>query len=61
MKEKDFKYIGRVMYYSLYDGRMRTAICQAIEFRTGLGPVFIGESPHGHIVRLTKKEIHRIL
>jgi hypothetical protein len=54
------KYIGRSFEYLSNDGEKRIAVCKKIEFHQGLGkPVFIGISPFGNEVRLTREEIDR--
>jgi hypothetical protein len=54
------KYIGKVFEYFTHDGIKRIAICKKIEFHQRLGkPIFIGISPFGNEVRLTREEIHK--
>ncbi|WP_156422709.1 hypothetical protein [Bacillus sp. FJAT-29937] len=54
------KHIGRVFEYFTHNGSKRIATCKKIEFHQGLGkPIFIGLSPFGNEVRLTKDEIHK--
>lgn len=56
------KHIGRVFEYVTHQGDTRKATCKKLEFHAGLGkPIFIGISPYGHEVKLTKEEIHRFL
>lgn len=53
------KHIGKVFEYFTHDGQRRSATCKRIEFHQGLGkPIFIGISPFGNEVKLTKDEIH---
>lgn len=52
------KYIGKVFEYFTHNNEKRTATCRKIEFHHGLGkPVFIGVSPWGNEVSLTRDEI----
>jgi hypothetical protein len=56
------KYIGRAFEYFTSDGEKYVARCKKIEFHKLLGkPVFIGVSPFGNEVRLTRAEIHRFI
>ncbi|MGK4040833.1 hypothetical protein AB0Y20_00930 [Heyndrickxia oleronia] len=56
------KYIGRGFEYFTHNGVKRVATCTKVEFHQLLGkPVFIGISPYGNQVRLTKNEIHRFI
>lgn len=56
------KYIGKGFVYFTHDGNKRVATCRKIEFHQGLGkPIFIGVSPYGNVVRLTRNEIHRFI
>ncbi|MCM3109948.1 hypothetical protein [Lederbergia lenta] len=56
------KHIGRRYEYYTNNGEMRQAKCIKIEFQTLLDkPIFIGVSPFGHEVRLTKEEIYRFI
>lgn len=56
------KYIGKVFEYFTHDGTKRYATCKKIKFHEGLGkPVFIGVSPRGNVVSLTREEIHRFV
>lgn len=62
MIDKKKKHIGKVFEYFTHSGTKRTARCTQIEFHQGLGkPIFIGVSPFGNMVRLTKEEIHRFI
>jgi len=55
-------YIGKAFEYYTSDGEKYVARVKKIEFLKGLGqPVFIGVSPYGNEVRLTRREIHRFL
>lgn len=46
------------MEYLTYSGDIRTATVKRIEFHQGVGKwLFIGISPFGHTVRLSKDEI----
>jgi hypothetical protein len=55
------KYIGRRMEYKVNDGSIRVATIKGIEFHQLLKkPVFIGLSPFGNRVTLTRDEIHKI-
>lgn len=56
------KYIGKVMEYKTHQGELRKATIQKIEFHQLLKkPIFIGISPYGNVVKLSKDEIHRIV
>lgn len=56
------KYIGKVFEYYVSNGTKGVATCKKIEFHKGLGkPIFIGVSPFGNEVKLTKEEIHRFV
>lgn len=56
------KYIGKVFEYYTHQGDKRKATCKRIEFHQELGkPIYIGLSPFGNQVRLTKAEIHRFI
>ena len=56
------KYKGKVFEYFTHDGIKRVAVCQEIAFHKGLGkPIFIGVSPFGNVVKLTKEEIHKFI
>lgn len=56
------KYIGKGFEYYTHDNILRVATVEKIEFHQGLGkPIFIGKSPYGNIVRLTREEIHRFV
>lgn len=59
---KVLKYIGKGFEYITHDGTKRVATCKKIEFHQGLGkPIFVGISPFGNLVRLTKDEIYRFV
>ncbi|MFY0519273.1 hypothetical protein ACOMCU_15820 [Lysinibacillus sp. UGB7] len=52
------KYIGKVFEYYSHHGEKRKATCKKIEFHQELGkPIFIGITPFGNHVRLTREEI----
>ncbi|GIN55045.1 hypothetical protein J36TS2_39390 [Bacillus paralicheniformis] len=56
------KYKGKVFEYFTHDGIKRVAVCKEIAFHKGLGkPIFIGVSPFGNVVKLTKEEIHKFI
>lgn len=56
------KYIGKGFEYFTHSGTMRGGTVKKIEFHQGLGkPIFIGVSPFGHVLRLTREEIHRFV
>lgn len=55
------KYIGKAFEYFTHSGTKGVAKCTGIEFREFVGPVFIGVSPFGNKVELTKNEIHRFI
>lgn len=56
------KYKGRDFIYFTHSGERRRATCTEIEFHQGLKKwLFIGVSPYGNQVRLTKDEIHKFL
>lgn len=56
------KYIGRQMEYLTHSGELRVATVEKIEFHQGIGKwTFIGVSPFGHTVRLSKDEIYRFV
>jgi hypothetical protein len=56
------KYIGKRMEYLTHSGYMRVATVEKIEFHQGIGKwLFIGLSPFGHKVRLTKGEICKFI
>ncbi|GEM_PF-7070267 len=56
------KYIGKGFEYFVSDGTKRVAACKEIQFHRGLSkPLFIGISPYGNVVRLTKEEIYRFI
>lgn len=56
------KYIGKGFEYFTSDGSKKAATCKKIMFHKGLGkPLFIGISPYGNTVRLTKEEIYRFI
>lgn len=52
------KHIGKMFEYYTHSGKRREAKCTGIEFCDHLRkPVFIGISPYGNPVRLSKSEI----
>lgn len=54
------KYIGKRMEYYTSKGEKRIATCTGIEFHQLLKKwIFIGISPYGNGVRLSKDEIHK--
>lgn len=56
------KHIGKVFEYYTHKGEKRIATCKKIEFHQLLGkPIFIGVSPFGNEVKLSKDEIHRFM
>lgn len=58
MKTKKKRHIGKMFSYSTHSGDLRTAKCIGIEWIKGIHkPIFIGISPFGHKVRLTREEI----
>lgn len=56
------KYKGRDFIYFTHNGERRKATCTEIEFHQGLKKwLFVGVSPYGNQVRLTKDEIHKFV
>jgi hypothetical protein len=56
------KHIGKTFEYFTHDGSKRFAKCKKIGFHQGLGkPIFIGVSPFGNEVKLTRDEINRFV
>lgn len=56
------KYIGKGFEYLTHNGTKRVAKVESIEFHPTLKkPIFIGKSPFGNTVKLTREEIHRFL
>jgi hypothetical protein len=54
------KYIGKAFEYIISSGEVRVATCKRIEFNALINkPVFIGISPFGNEVRLTREEISK--
>lgn len=56
------KYKGREFIYFTNKGTVNRATCKEIEFHQGLKKwLFIGMSPYGNQVRLTREEIHKFI
>lgn len=56
------KYIGRSFVYKTHTGERRMARCTGIEMDTLIGkPIFVGISPFGHRVCLSKSEIEKFI
>lgn len=56
------KYLGKRMEYLTHSGELRVATVEKIEFHQGIGKcTFIGVSPFGHPVRLSKDEVLRFV
>lgn len=54
------KHIGRSFEYFTASGEKRFATCVGIDLNSSLGkPVFIGISPFGNRVRLSREEINK--
>lgn len=54
------KYIGKRMEYLTHSGELRVATVKNIEFHQGIVKwLFVGISPFGHQVRLTRDEINK--
>lgn len=55
-------HVGKTMEYYTHDGRKGTARVEDVVYHEQLGkPLFIGVSPFGNPVRLTRDEIHRFI
>lgn len=62
LKELEMKCIGKRMEYLMYQGELRVANVEEIEFHQGIGKwTYIGVSPFGHLVRLSKDEVIRFV
>ena len=56
------QYVGKVMEYEVNSGEKRVATVEKVEFHQELGKeLFVGKSPNGHTVKLTKDEIDRFI
>lgn len=56
------KYIGKGFEYFTHCGTKRVGTVKKIEFHKELGkPIFIGVSPFGNTLRLSREEIYRFI